>query len=155
MWSDSLLLAERAHLVRLLVWGVGSVVAGGAILVALLAVGRRRAAGGAVRASPLVTHFAVQTAAWGAIDLALAALAWRGLAMRDADAALRLDRMLWLNVGLDVGYVAVGVTLALTGWLLGRRLGAVGAGVGVVVQGAALLVLDAKFIAVIAALSAT
>jgi hypothetical protein len=155
VWSDTLLLAERAHLVRLLAWGAGSVVAGGAILVALLAVGRQRRAGDAVRASPLVTHFAVQTAAWGAIDLALAALAWRGLAMRDADAALRLDRMLWLNVGLDVGYVGVGVTLAVTGWLLGRRLGAVGAGVGVVVQGAALLVLDAKFIAVIAALSAT
>jgi hypothetical protein len=36
----------------------------------------------------------------------------------------------------------VGVSLAITGWKLGRRLGLVGAGIGVVVQGAALLLLD-------------
>jgi hypothetical protein len=45
-----------------------------------------------------------------------------------------------------VGYVAVGVTLALTGWVVGRRLGAVGAGAGVVVQGAALFLLDWLFV---------
>jgi hypothetical protein len=36
----------------------------------------------------------------------------------------------------------VGAALALAGWRLGRRLGLVGAGVGVIVQGSALLVLD-------------
>jgi len=159
VWSDSLLLAERSHLIRLLAWGAGSVLAGGAILVVLLAGARRGRGGGGtaggrdVGTSPLLTHFAIQTAAWGAVDLALAASAWRGLAMRDLDGATKLDRLLWLNAGLDVGYVAVGVTLALAGWLLGRRVGAVGAGIGVVVQGAALLVLDAKLIAVIAALA--
>ena len=144
MWADTLLLAERSHLTRLVAWGAASVLLGSA-LAALLAVRRAR--------SPLLTHFAIQTAAWGAIDLGLAALAWRGLAMRDADGATRLDRILWLNTGLDVGYVAVGLTLAITGWVLGRRLGPVGAGLGIVVQGAALLVLDAKFIGVLGRLA--
>jgi hypothetical protein len=140
MWSDTLLLAERAHLLRLVMWGAASVLAGSAIGALLAA---RRAG------SPLLTHFAVQTAAWGAIDLILAGLAWRGLAMRDADGAARLDRLLWLNTGLDVGYVAVGLTLAIAGWSLGRRLGAVGAGLGVVVQGMALLALDVRFISIL------
>ena len=140
MWSDTLLIAERAHLLRILAWGAASVVAGSAIA-ALIAVRRVR--------SPLLTHFAIQTAAWGAIDLLLAGLAWRGLAMRDSAGAERLDRLLWLNTGLDVGYIAVGVTLAVAGWTLGRRMGAVGAGIGVVLQGIALLALDAKFISIL------
>jgi len=140
MWSDTLLIAERAHLLRLLAWGAASVLAGSAIA-ALLAARRAH--------SPLLTHFAVQTAAWGAIDMLLAGLAWRGLAMRDAAGAARLDRLLWLNTGLDVGYIGVGVTLAIAGWTLGRRMGAVGAGIGVVLQGIALLALDAKFIAIL------
>ena len=52
-----------------------------------------------------------------------------------------------MNLGLDAGYVAVGVTLALTGWLLGRRLAPVGAGIGIVVQGIALIALDALVLA--------
>jgi hypothetical protein len=103
--------------------------------------------------SPLLTSFAIQTAAWGAIELALAALAWRDLAPRDVTGAMQLDHLLWLNAGLDVGYVAVGATLAVTGWALGRRLALVGAGLGVVVQGAALLLLDARCIAIIARLT--
>ena len=145
MWSDTLLVAERAHLLRLLAWGAGSVLAGSAILALLAA---RRAG-----RPPLLSHFAIQTAAWGAIDLALAALAWRDLAPRDIAGAAHLDRLLWLNTGLDVGYIAVGVTLALTGWLLGRRLAPVGAGLGVVVQGAALLLLDVRFIEVVGKLA--
>ena len=109
----------------------------GSVLLATLAVRRLR--------SPLLHHFAVQTAAGGAIDLAFVAFGWRGLRLRDYESAASLDRFLWLNLGLDVGYVAVGVTLALTAWLLGRRLGGVGAGIGVVVQGLALLALDAAF----------
>jgi hypothetical protein len=73
--------------------------------------------------------------------------------MRDADGAARLDRLLWLNTGLDVGYVAVGLTLAIAGWSLGRRLGAVGAGLGVVVQGMALLALDVRFISILTRIS--
>jgi uncharacterized protein DUF6992 len=144
MWSDTLLLAERAHLMRLLFWGAACVVLGSTLL-AVVAARRPQ--------TPLLMHFAVQTAAWGAIDALLAGLAWRGLAERDLAGATHLDRMLWLNCGLDVGYVAVGVALAWTGWVLGRRLGLVGAGMGVVVQGLALLVLDARFISIIGRLN--
>jgi hypothetical protein len=97
-----------------------------------------------------VRHFAIQLVAWGAIDLALVAWAWRGLALRDLAGATKLDRLLWLNVGLDAGYVAVGVTLAACAWTFGRRLGGVGAGLGVVVQGAALFVLDVYVVSAIA-----
>ena len=139
MFADTLLAFERAHLLRLFVWGGASVLAG-TLLLALVAA--RRSAGPA----PLAWHFGVQTAAWGAIDLALAAWAWRGLALRDNAGARTLERVLWLNLGLDAGYVGVGVTLALTGWIVARRLGAVGAGAGVAVQGVALLLLDALLV---------
>jgi membrane protease YdiL (CAAX protease family) len=133
MFADTLLAAERGHLLRLALWGAMSVVMGSAIW-AVLAARRVR--------SPLLMHFAIQTGAWGAVDLAICAAAWRGLKLRDLSGAVSLDRFLWFNIGLDVGYVAVGVTLALVGWRLARSLGLVGAGIGVVVQGAALAVLD-------------
>ena len=135
MWSDTLLALERAHLLRVALWGGGSVLAG-SLLLALLAVRGRLAA------SALVKHFAIQTAAGGAVDLALIAVAWRGLALRDHAGASQLERVLWLNIGLDAGYVGVGATLALTAWILGRRLGGVGAGLAIVTQGLALFVLD-------------
>ena len=144
MWSDTLLAAEREHLQRLIVWGVASVLVG----VALLAWLRYRHA-----RAPLLSHFALQSASWGAIDLALAGWAWRDLAPRDFTRATALDRLLWLNLGLDVGYVGVGIALAATGWSLGRRLGLVGAGLGVVVQGLALLVLDILFVSVLGRLT--
>lgn len=138
MWSDTFLAIERGHLIRVGAWG-GACVLVGTLLLALFALRRRR--------SPLVFHFALQTAAWGAIDLALAAVGYGRLALRDYDGATRFDRLLWLNLGLDVGYVAVGATLALAGWLLGRRLAPVGAGLGVMLQGAALIALDALVLA--------
>jgi hypothetical protein len=133
MWADTLLSAERALLLRLLAWGALSVLTGTALLAWL----RLRS-----RSSALLGHFAIQMAGWGALELAFVALSWRSLAPRDLSAATRLDRLLWLNAGLDVGYILVGVALAITGWRLGRRLGVVGAGIGVAVQGAALLLLD-------------
>ncbi|GJG86146.1 hypothetical protein tb265_13270 [Gemmatimonadetes bacterium T265] len=139
MFADTLLSLERSHLLRLLIWGAGSVVAG-TLLLALQAL--QRTAG-----SPsLLRHFAIQTVAWGAIDLALALWAQRGLALRDYAGARQLDRVLWLNLGLDAGYIGVGVTLALCGWLFGRRYAPVGAGLGVIVQGAALFLLDLLFV---------
>jgi hypothetical protein len=137
MFADTLLALERAHLLRVALWGGASLLVG-SVLLALLALRRARTA---VEA-PLPWHFAIQTAAWGAVDLVIVLLGARGLALRDHAAATRLDRILWLNLGLDAGYVGVGVTLALTGWLLARRLGLVGAGLGVAVQGTALFVLD-------------
>lgn len=146
MWSDTLLVAERAHLLRLFAWGGASVLLGTLVVVALLV---RRAD------SPLLRWFGLMTAAWGAVDVAIAAVAWRGLAPRDLAGFTRLDRLLWLNVGLDVGYVAVGVTLAALGWRLGQRLGLVGSGAAVTTQGLALLLLDARLLATLAAIAET
>ncbi len=133
MWADTFLALERTHLMRLAVWGGVSVLVGTLVLT-MLAVRSTR--------SPLLKHFAIQTAAWGAVDLAICAWAWRGLALRDFDSATSLVNVLWLNVGLDVGYAAVGITLALSCWIMGKRLGGVGAGLGIIVQGLALAVLD-------------
>jgi hypothetical protein len=133
MWADTLLAAERDFLLRLLAWGAVSVLAGTALLVWQLRHGRE---------SPLIRHFAIQTLAWGTIALALGATGYRSLAMRDLGSATRLDRFLWLNIGLDVGYVLAGLALIAAGWQLGRRFGVVGAGTGIVVQGIALALLD-------------
>lgn len=133
MWADTLETAEHLHLLRLLAWALASMLAGTGLLTSLRAGGRQ---------SPLLKHFAIQTAAWGAVDAVLAVLALHNIVARDIASATRLDRVLWLNIGLDAGYVLVGITLLLAGWLLGRRLGLVGAGIGIVVQGGALALLD-------------
>jgi hypothetical protein len=137
-WADSLFQLEQFHLLKLLAWAALSMVTG----TAMLAFARSRRLD-----SPLLSHFAIQCAAWGAVDAAIVAWARRGLALRDLAGAVALDRFVWLNIGLDAGYVAVGMTLVLLGWRLGRRLGLVGAGLGVVVQGLALLVLDLQLAA--------
>ena len=133
MWADTLEALERAHLLRLFVWGAASVLAGTALLAWLRV---------AARQSVLLKQFAIMSAAWGALDLAIGLVLWRQIAVRDVAGATRLDRLLWLNIGLDAGYVMVGLTLAAVGWKIGRRLGLVGAGIGVVVQGSALELLD-------------
>jgi hypothetical protein len=48
-----------------------------------------------------------------------------------------------------VGYIAVGVTLATCGWRLARSRGLLGAGLGVGMQGTALLLLDVRFVALL------
>lgn len=98
-------------------WAAGSVLAG-----ALLA---RRAPG-----------FARQTVAWGLVDGAIAAWGVRGRRRRGPTDPARLRRVLLVNAGLDVGYVAAGAWLVRDGrWR--------GDGAAVVVQGAFLLGLDA------------
>ncbi len=133
MWADTLQALERAHILRLMVWGATSLVAGTALL-AWLRVGARESA--------LLKHFSVMSAAWGALDIAIGLALWTQVAIRDISGATRLDRVLWLNIGLDIGYVLVGLTLAIVGWKASRRIGLVGAGMGVVVQGLALTLLD-------------
>ncbi len=133
MWADTLLSAERAYLLRLLGWGAASVLIGTALM-AWLRVRHRPSA--------LLEHFALQTAVWGAAELAFVAFAWPALARHDLAGATRLDRLLWMAIGLDIGFVLVGLTLAVLGWRLGRRLALMGPGAAVVVQGLALLLLD-------------
>jgi hypothetical protein len=137
MFSDTLLQLEHGHLLRLAIWAQVSVLTGALLLVWLARRGER---------SPLLFHFAVQTAAWGAVGVAMAALRWHGLDVRDLAGATRLDHVLWLTAGLDLGGMGVGATLAITGWRLNRHLGAVGAGLGILVQAAALFALDARFL---------
>jgi len=140
MWADSLLALERGHLVRLALWGGGSVLLG-TLLVALLVARRTEAT--------FLRHFAIQTAAWGAVDLVLCYWGWRGLALRDFGGAQALVNFLWLNAGLDAGYIMLGATLALASWRLGPRPGGIGAGVGIVLQGTALLLLDVRLLVLI------
>ena len=133
MWADTLQALERAHLLRLLVWGAASVLIGTGLF-AWLRVGSRESA--------LLKHFAIMSAVWGAAELVIGLVLWTQLQIRDVSGATRLDRLLWLNIGLDAGYVLVGLTLAGVGWKIARRLGLVGAGIGIVVQGFALVLLD-------------
>jgi len=138
MWGDTLEALERAHLLRLIVWGAASILAGTALLAWL----RMRA-----RLSPLLTQFAFQCAGWGIVEMILGFVMLVKVAPRDLSGATQLDRLLWLNIGLDAGYVLAGALVAFVGWRLARAAGAVGAGVGMIVQGMALAVLDLVFAA--------
>ncbi len=93
---------------------------------------------------PFWRGFGLQAMAWGLIDGVIAYFGLRGARRRartpEAEARF-LRRVLWINAGLDVVYIAAGAALALT-------LGAAdpewrGHGWGVVVQGAFLLLFDA------------
>jgi hypothetical protein len=136
VWADIILSAERQHLLRLLAWSGLSIILGTSVVVVVAA---RR-----VR-SPLLTHFAAQTIIWGVLIALVTVVAWRDLHLRDVGGAARLERLLWMRIGLDIGCVAVGTTLGLTGRLTTRRMEMLGAGAGVIVQGAALLLLDLQF----------
>jgi hypothetical protein len=142
MWADTLLAAEKAHLMHVLVWALICILAGTAML-AVLVIRRWRSA--------LSSGFAILTIAFGVFEATVASVALLGLAPRDLSAAARLDQHLWFETGLDVGLIAIGVTLVLTtyGLTQGRRLGGVGAGLGIIVQGAVLLALDARFLALV------
>lgn len=143
MWSDTLLAAERSHLIRLALWAATSA-ATGTMLVAFVTLRRIVA--------PVVTWFGVQTLAWGSLELVGIVVRWYTLTMRDVSAATRLDRLTWLGVGLDVGIIAVGVTAVILSLVRPRRLGALGGGLGTVVQGLGLLVLDLTFAALLSRL---
>lgn len=136
MWADALLEAERAFLLRFAIWGGCSV----ALAVALLLVLRGR-----LRTSPLVLHFGVQTLVWGTVALTVGLLARPRASLRDFDGARELHALLGTTIALDIGLVLLGATLACAGWLLGRRLGVVGAGAAMLVQGTAWLVIQMQF----------
>jgi hypothetical protein len=140
VWADTLLRAEQQHLLRLLFWAGLSVVAGTCVA-ATLRLRRIR--------SPLLVQFAGQMAGWGVVIGAIAAVEWSRAHLRDVSGAARLERVLWMNVGFDVGYVGVGMVLAVSAWLLARKMAPVGAGIGIVVQGLALLLIDLQFAAVV------
>ena len=124
----------------------------GALVLAILTWHRSRASDRSVQ-SPLLSQLAIQMAAWGAIELALAAFARRGLTDRDVEGVLHLIAVVRLTLLLDFGYAVLGLTLTIAGWTLGKRAGMVGAGVGIVIQGLALALLDARFVRLLTAYS--
>lgn len=137
-WADALLAAERVAITKLAFWALASILAGSLLLAAI----RIRAT-----ATPLLLHFGIQLVAWGVVEGAWAFWSRRGLVLRDLGGAVALDRAVWLHVGLDIGTVAVGAAIAICGWRLGRRLAAVGAGLAVALQGAALALLHLQLAA--------
>jgi hypothetical protein len=99
-------------------WAVGSLVTGGLLSL-----------------DPRTRGFGRQTAAWGAVDGAIALVGGRRRAAGRTTAGPRLRRVLLVNAGLDVGYLGAGA------WLV-RQPGWRGDGAAVLVQGAFLLWLD-------------
>ena len=140
MWADTFLHAEQQHLLRLLLWAGLSIV--GATSVGTLMAVRRTP-------SPFLAHFAIQMAVWGTVVGAIAAIELHRSHLRDLSGAARLERLLWMNVGLDVGYVATGAVLAVYAWTAAKRSAGVGAGTGIVIQGVALLVIDLQYASMI------
>jgi len=93
------------------------------------------AAGGVLAARPASRGFGRQTAAWGLVDAVIVGAGLLGRRRRGPTDPARLRRVLLVNAGLDVGYLAVGAELVRRG----RRRGD---GWAVLVQGGFLLVLD-------------
>ncbi len=95
-------------------------------------------------AGPTLQAFGRQSAAWGAINLAIAAVGAARARSHPAEAT-RLRRTLLINAGLDVGYVAAGAHLAHHRSTFGGRVSpeaARGHGLAVVAQGLGLMGLD-------------
>jgi hypothetical protein len=125
------LLAHQRHMMLVLgSWAVGSVVIGGYQ---------------ALRGDRFVRFVGYQNLAWGAIDGAIALYGVRDLVRkrsgpeRDWGAEARaFRRLLLLNAGLDVLYITAGAFLLWQGKDARWR----GTGLGIVIQGAFLLLLD-------------
>jgi hypothetical protein len=54
-----------------------------------------------------------------------------------------------MNIGADAGFAGMGCVLALCGRILVRNAAAVGAGIGIVVQGLGLLLIDLQFASIV------
>lgn len=91
--------------------------------------------GAVLSISPRTRGFGRQTVAWGAVDGAIAYAGARRRETKGPTGTGRLRRILLVNAGLDVGYLAAGAWLVRDGrWR--------GDGAAVLVQGAFLLALD-------------
>ena len=135
--SRALARDQRAHLRRVGVWGGLNLLGGTALALA--------SDGGSTGRA-----FGVQSAGWGAVNVGLAA--W-GLLQGEPSPAERLDaalqdeggwaHLLLVNLGLNVGYAAVGGTLLLAADRgLDGADAARGHGGALVLQGAGLFLLD-------------
>lgn len=107
----------KAHLRRLALWSGSSLAAGGVLL------GMQQGSAG------------VMTASWAVINLIIVALSWKG---KPPASYQKFREFLAFNQGLNVMYIAVGLTLGLAAGPPDVRA----SGWAVVPQGLALLVLD-------------
>jgi len=89
--------------------------------------------------TPLLRGIGLQAILWGFIDVVIASFT---LFKQQDNPASKLARILLINVGLDVGYQAVGVILIV---FLGQDPFIAGNGIGVIIQGAFLFFLDFYF----------
>lgn len=87
----------------------------------------------------LLQGIGLQAMLWGFIDVVIASFT---LFKQQDDPASKLAKILLINVGLDVGYQAVGVILLL---FFGQDPFIAGNGIGVIIQGAFLFILDLYF----------
>jgi hypothetical protein len=139
MSSEQLVAVEKNLTAALVAWSVASIAVG----TPLALIGRKTD-------NAQVSKFGRQTAAWGAVDAAIAGVGLltrlrRGALSEDqADHEIRkLRRLLVINAVADLGYIAGGMAI------IGRsrrglpslRMGA-GDGAAIAIQGAFLLVLD-------------
>lgn len=136
MHDDNFFVYQRRALRPLLVWGIASTIVGTLLL----------------PFAGFWRQFGLQAASWGAIDAVLAIvgrrramlkaeeLASNALDPEQADrAAEQFRRVLLINAGLDVLYIASGL---FTAGRFRERADRVGLGIGIVVQGLFLLFFD-------------
>lgn len=146
MWSDFVQHAEELHYLRVAIWGALSTLAGTLLLV----VAHARGSGTA-----LIRRFGATCGVCGAIELSIALIAYRQVPLRDLSAATRLDRVAWLQLGLFVGLIGIGVAGALGSLAVllpaeesrERRLAVIGIGAAIVLHGLALATLELLLIA--------
>ncbi|MEM6328405.1 MAG: hypothetical protein AAF791_14925 [Bacteroidota bacterium] len=137
--SEALRVDQSAHLWRVGAWGAANV-AGGLALVAL----------SDTEADRVQRAFGIQSAAWGAINVGIAAV---GLARGPGDAtddwaeAHAAENgyadILLVNLGLNVGYAGVGTAMVVaSGQGVTRADDWRGHGLALILQGAGLFILD-------------
>ena len=137
--SAALRADQRAHLWRVGAWGLANAVGGAALVLATDRDGR-----------PGRWAFGLQSGAWGVVNVGIAAVGLAtgpGETTADWAAALASENgyadVLLVNLGLNVGYIAVGGTLlAVAGRGVSTPDAWRGHGAALVLQGAGLLVLD-------------
>ncbi len=140
MFAYTLLHAEQLHLLRVMLWGAASVIAGTALFVFLVV---RRIP------SPLLRAFGGVCLVLGGLELLGAAISYRAVPLRDYDAAVRLDRTVWFELGFAAAAALAGIAVALQGWRLGRRLGAAGLGIAVTLHALAVALLDVQLASIL------
>jgi hypothetical protein len=127
--SEEVFIALQQHLFRLGIWAIASVVIG---VLAILKKWKE----------PFWQHLSLQFITWGLIDGIIVLFGFFDKKRLDFLAFVKLKEFLWLNEGLNISYIAVGVTLVLVARSLTNSPRLLGAGIAVTIQGFILFTLD-------------